>query len=98
MVLDGGGVFDDLAENLGHPPGDGEEVTAAVLGRPGPAAAGAARVGPATRGRRDLLDADVMAPQVGEVVVVDEAFALPEAQATRCARSGQSPPPRPAEA
>lgn len=81
-------VFQEHAQDLGHPEGRGQNVMglgvfeeglypAAALRRASPAPAGAARVDPAGIHDQDLLQTQVQAPAVGEVVVVDEPFGRP---------------------
>jgi len=60
---------------------------AAVLGWAGPPTARADRVAAAGFGRDELLDPDVVAPAVDEVIVVAEPFAGAQAEA------GQRDPP-----
>ena len=89
---------EQVVEQVGHPSGDhGQAVAltqfqerprpAAVLRWASPPPANADRVAPAGFGRDELLDPDVVAPAVDEVVVVDEPF--PDAQA----EAGQRDPP-----
>ena len=84
-------VVQQHAQDLGRPAGRGQDVMglgvfeegmypAAVLRRTGTAATGAARVDPAGIHDQDLLQTQVQAPAVGEVVVVDEPFGRPQIQ------------------
>jgi len=83
-----------VPEDVGQQAGHGEDVVAlatlqvgprpaAVLGWPGTAPTGAHRVGTARLDSEDLLDADVVVPVVGEVVVVDEPLGPPQPESAQ---------------
>jgi hypothetical protein len=89
VVVEDRDVVEDLADDLGDANSDREDAmrlsslnerprAAAVLRWAGSPPAAADRVGVPGLAGEDLLDADVVAPEVAEVVVIDEPLGLPE--------------------